>query len=142
MRDEHLPRVEVVHDGVAEEPADGVVVQIHREKMSGAGGLKGRREHARRNWLARFRFAVLARVAEIRHYGRHLVGRCASRRVYRQKQAHPILCGRIRRLNDVDILAAEIFEELYLLFTVAERAAFYLSERFAEPRSYLACKLG
>src|SRR3989338_2481925 len=134
---EHPARIKIVDDGAAEESADRVVVQIHGEEARGAQIFERHRNNARGDRLARFGLFVLARIAEKRHDDIHLLGGGAVRRVQGEHEADEIFGRRIGRLDEKDVLAAKVFEELDMLFPAAKRPACNLAEWKIEAPRYL-----
>ncbi|SOZ24772.1 hypothetical protein CBM2623_A60079 [Cupriavidus taiwanensis] len=125
--------VDVV-DGNIEKALDLVGVQVHRQHALDAGDFQhvghhlGRDRHARRT-----RAAVLAGIAEVGHGGGDAACRGALERIDHHHQFHQVVVGRrAGGLQHDDVLAANIFLDFDLYFTVGETANLSLAQRNAE----------
>ena len=87
-------------------------MQVHRHDAVGAGDLDRVGEDARADRDARLVLLVALAVAEVRHDGRHRSGARAPARVEPEEQLHDVVVRGIdRRLDDVDIAAADVLQQ-------------------------------
>src|ERR1019366_1911075 len=104
-----------------EEDLDLLAVQIHREHAGGAGGHEQVGDEFGRDGYPGLVFAVLSRVAVKRHDGGDALGRGAARGVDHDEQLHQVMVRRrAGGLDDVDILAPDVFVDLYKRLAIGE----------------------
>ena len=121
VADEHGLGVEVI-DRDVEEPLDLRRVEVHGEHPVDAGGGEQVGDQLGGDRDARLVLAVLAGVAEKRHHGGDALGAGAARGIHHDEQLHQVVVGRrAGRLDDEDILAADVFVDLDEGLAVRER---------------------
>src|SRR5262245_55214123 len=103
-------------------------VQIHGENAFGARSGQKIRHQLRSNGNARLVFAILARVSKIGYHRRNALRRSALGGIDHDQQLEQISSRRVCRLEDEDVLPANIFAEFHPRFTVAELAKFVFAE--------------
>ncbi len=131
MRREHRHRIEMI-DGNVKEPLQLVLVEIDAEYAVDAGGLDHVRHQLRADRHARLILAILSRVAVVRHHARDTRRRCAPGGVDQEQQLHHVLRGRIRRLEDEHVVAANVFVDAHGDFAVGEASEVHAAEIHAE----------
>jgi hypothetical protein len=135
--------VDVVHRDV-EEALDLVGVQVDRQHALHADGLQhvghhlgGDRTRAERGT------AVLAGVAEIGDRGGDAPGRGALQRIDHHHQFHQVVVGRVAgRLQDEDVAAAHVLEDLDTHLAVGERPTLARPSEMFRRLTTSAAKLG
>ncbi len=121
-------------------------MQIHRQHAVGAGRAEHVGDELGRNRHARLVFAILPRVAVIRHHRRDARRRRSAERIDHDHQLHQVLIdrpGRRRagRLHDEDIRAADVLVDLKRDFGVRKTPEPGLSDRDAQKRRDLLRQL-
>ncbi len=131
VRREHRRGVQVVHRDV-EEALELVRVEIHREHAVGARGADevGHQLGADRD--PRLVLTVLPGVAEVGDHGRDAGGAGPARGVDQQQQLDEVLGGRVGRLDDVDVPAADVLVDLHEQLAVGEAADGDLAQRLLQ----------
>src|SRR5208283_2744034 len=117
-------------------------MQIHCDNSVSAGLCQQICNELCRNCYSRLILTILPRVSEIRNDRSYFSCRRSFCRVNRKQKLHQIVCGWIRRLNNVDVGAANIVNELYPNLAVAEVANIYPAQFFAEIFRNLLGQLG
>ena len=126
-----------------EEALHLLCMQVHRQHPAHTGGVQQIRDEFGRNRDAGLVFPVLARVSKKWNDCRNPVRAGAPRRVYHDEQLHQMLIGRrTGRLNDENIVAADVFLDPDVSLAIGKRADRRLTERhtnvFANPLGQLA----
>jgi len=110
--------------GISKKALNLVSVEVHRQHALDAGDFQhvghdlGRDRHTRRT-----RATVLAGIAEVGDGGRDAAGRRALERIDHHHQFHQVVVGRgAGGLQDEHVLAAHVFLNLDLDFTIGESA--------------------
>ena len=117
-------------------------MHVHRNDARRAKCIKDFRKNARGDRLARPRFAILTRITKIRNDDRDFAGGRAARSIYGEEESRPIVGWRICRLNQENVLAAQIFLKLDAQFAVGKDLAHDLAERHAKAiRDFLRKRL-
>jgi len=105
-------------------------VQNERQRAAGSGGFEQIGDQLGGNWNARLVFAVLARLAVIRQHGRDSPRGSAFESVNHQQKFQQVVVHRIMaRLNDKNIGAAHIFQNLKIYLAIAEAAQHGFAQR-------------
>ena len=118
--EEHWRGKEVV-DRDVEKPLNLLTVQIHGEDAIGASGDEQVGHEFRRDGHAGLILTVLPGVAVKREYGRDTLSRGATRGIDHDEQLHQMMVGRrAGRLDDVRVMAADIFVNFNERFTVGK----------------------
>ena len=132
VADEHGFGVEVV-DRDIEEPLDLRGVEVHGEDAADAGGGEQVGDEFGGDGDARLVLAVLAGVAEERHHGGDALGAGAACGIHHDQQLHDVVVGRrAARLDDEDILAADVFIDFDEGFAIGKCGDLDVGERLAE----------
>ena len=107
VRHEHRRGVQVI-DGNVEEPLQLVLVKVdpqHAVRARGHDHVRHQLRADRDAWLV---LPVLPRVAVVRHHARDARRRRAPRRIDQEQQLHDVFGRRIGRLDDEDVVAADV----------------------------------
>src|SRR3989344_64615 len=101
------------------------IVYVHRDHAVGAHGLEYLRHVARRDRIARLGLRVFPGISQVRDYGRYARGRSVFECADEKQQADQLVVyalfgGRIERLDDENILMADISERAGFVFAVFE----------------------
>src|SRR3990170_4543187 len=123
---------EVVH-GHLEETLDLPGVQVEREHPVDPGGLEQVGDELGGDGHARLHLAVLARVAVVGEHGGDPPRRRALERVDHDEQLHQrVVHRRTRRLEDVDVRAADVLVDLDVDLPVREARDLRIGQRQAQ----------
>ena len=140
--EQHRRRVEIV-DGDVEEALDLPGVQVHAEDAVRAGGRDEVGDELRRDRRARTHLPVLPGVAVVGNHGRDAASGRALERVRHHQQLHQVVVGGSgSRLQDEDVLPADVLEELDAGLTVAEGPYLGLADLDAEVGGHVLREAG
>ena len=104
-------------------------MQVHRQQPISAGGFNGVQKEPRGNGHPGFVLAVLPGIAIVGHDHRYRVRRSSARRVDQQQQLDDVVRGRIRRLNDEDVLVADVFLVLDVNLAIGKGLDDHITQR-------------
>ena len=118
-------------------------VQVHCQNAAHARGVQQIRHELRRDRHTRLIFAVLTSVSEKWNHRRDPISASAPRCVHHNQELHQMLIGRRTcRLNDEDVVSANVLFDFHVSLTIRKRADDRLTQRdtdvFANPLRQIA----
>jgi hypothetical protein len=114
----------------------GEVMRVKSHYTINAHRLEKAGDVARRDRVSRFAFLVLARVAKVRDDSRDAFGGSVAQRAEEEQEpaeliVHALPVVAIQRLDNEDILAANIYQRSYLMLAVFELSLLVRAQRNA-----------
>ena len=135
MRDQDRRRVEVV-DGNVEEALQLMLMEIQSQHAISSRCLDHVREQLGTDRHPRLILSVLPRVSVVRHDAGNSCRRRPTRGIDQEQELHDVLSRRVRRLDDEDVRAADIFidsdEDLAIRESIDRQLGQFDSEGFGD----------
>src|SRR5438876_10292066 len=124
--------IEVI-DGNVEETLHLLCMEVHRQHAAYASGMQQVRDEFRRNRHAWLVLTVLTRVSKKRNNRRDPIRTGAPRGVHHDEQLHQVFVSRrAGRLNDENIMAANVFLDLDVRLAIGKRTDCCLTEWYPD----------